>query len=95
MYHVCTWYVLVHTSFFASLSPALQNFEKCCVMQTCWCQMPTKYVLFVLSKYFVHTCMYYVTKILQGIQFYIVCLWEMILCVMARVRDMYAVVLQH
>ncbi len=55
----------------------------------------TKYV--VPSKhYFPRVCTWYIlvctvfTKILQWMLLYVVCLWEMILCV----RDMYAVVLR-
>ena len=54
-------------------------------------QVRTEYVLFFLSTYLVHTRTYCVYKILQGMLFYVVRLWETILCV----RGMYAVVLQH
>jgi hypothetical protein len=54
---------------------------------------------YVLSMYYffkyvhgiLYTCAYCVYKILQGMLFYVVCLWERILCVC----DMYVVVLQH
>ncbi len=62
----------------------------------------TKYVLFATSTYLVRTIFpeyvrgtyWYVLclqKILQWMLFYVVCLWETILCVL----DMYAVVLQY
>jgi hypothetical protein len=54
-------------------------------------QVLTKYKLFSHSTCLVHTGMYCVYKKLQSMLFYVVCLWEMILCVL----DMYVVVLQY
>jgi hypothetical protein len=39
MYLVCT-----STYLLLLLSPALQDFEECCVMQTGWCQMPSNHL---------------------------------------------------
>ncbi len=57
-----------------------------------YCPFPQiKYLLINWYVYSVHTVCTVFTKILQMMLFYVVCLWERILCVCG----MYAMVLQH
>ena len=70
---------------------SMYSYTEVCTFPQVVLHVRTKYVLFFLSTYLVHTPMYCVYKILQGMLFYVVRLWETILCV----RGMYAVVLQH
>ncbi len=81
MYWVCTvfeqvwsWYVLV-------LRSAWQDFEECCVMQTCWCQMHSSHLQIRTmtgvwrSEYVLCTYKYVLSTYSVCTKFVLVCPW--------------------